>query len=121
MEATARYHLEPQTGVAFELEKGRILRATDPQGEQVSDVMASPQPSRADASEWLSSGRTIGYNNTIYQTTGHVLYSNHSNPMFTILEDTGAGTTSCLRPAARRPARCSTKATRATTRAGWRT
>ena len=40
MEATARYHLEPQTGVAFELEKGRILRATDPQGEQVSDVMA---------------------------------------------------------------------------------
>ena len=40
MEATARYHLKPQTGVAFKLEKGRILRATDPQGEQVSDVMA---------------------------------------------------------------------------------
>jgi uncharacterized protein YcgI (DUF1989 family) len=40
MEATARYHLEPQTGVAFELEKGRILRVMDPEGEQVSDVMA---------------------------------------------------------------------------------
>jgi uncharacterized protein len=61
----------------------------DPEGEQVSDVVAftSAGPGRADASEWLSSGRSIDYNNTIYQTTGHVLYSNRSNPMFTILED----------------------------------
>jgi len=89
MEATARYHLEPQTGVAFELEKGRILRVIDPEGEQVSDVMAfaSAGLGRADASEWLTSGRTIDYNNTIYPMTGHVLYSNLSNPMFTILED----------------------------------
>ena len=84
-----RYRLEPQTGVAFELGKGRILRITDPEGEQVSDVMAfaSAGPGRAEASEWLSSGRTIDYNNTIYQTTDDVLYSNRSNPMFTILED----------------------------------
>ena len=90
MERADRYHLEPQTGVAFEIERGQILRVVDPEGEQVSDVMAfaSAGPGRADASEWLSSGRTIDYNNTIYQTTGHVLYSNRSNPMFTILEDT---------------------------------
>jgi hypothetical protein len=89
MKGKTRYHLEPQTGVAFELEKGRILRVIDPEGEQVSDVMAfaSAGPGRADISEWLSSGRTIDYNNTVYQTTGHVLYSNRSNPMFTILED----------------------------------
>ena len=75
MEKTTRYHLKPQTGIAFELEKGRILRVMDPEGEQVSDVMAfaSAGPDRADASEWLSSGRTIDYNNTICQTTGHVL------------------------------------------------
>jgi uncharacterized protein len=89
MENKTWYHLKPQTGVAFELEKGRILRVIDPEGEQVSDVMAfaSAGLGRADASEWLSSGRTIDYNNTIYPTTGHVLYSNLSNPMFTILED----------------------------------
>ena len=90
MEDATWYHLKPQTGIAFELEKGQILRVIDPEGEQVSDVVAfaSAGPGRADASEWLSSGRTIDYNNTIYQTTGHVLYSNRSNPMFTILEDT---------------------------------
>ncbi len=89
MEGVDLHHLKPQTGIAFELEKGRILRVMDPEGEQVSDVMAfaSAGPGRADASEWLSSGRTIDYNNTIYPTTGHVLYSNLSNPMFTILED----------------------------------
>jgi uncharacterized protein YcgI (DUF1989 family) len=89
MEHLTRYRLEPQTGIGIELRRGRVLRITDPEGEQVSDVMAfaSGGPGRADASEWLSSGRTIDYNNTIYQTTGHVLYSNRSNPMFTIVED----------------------------------
>ena len=29
----------------------------------------------------------LDYNNTVYLTTGHVLYSNRSRPMFTILED----------------------------------
>ena len=89
MEGADRYHLKPQTGIAFELEKGRILRVMDPEGEQVSDIVAfaSGGAGKADASEWLSSGRTIDYNNTIYQTTGHVLYSNRSNPMFTIVED----------------------------------
>ena len=79
-----RYHLEPQTGVGFHLERGQVLRVIDPHGEQVSDVVAF---ARADPAEWLSSGRSIDYNNTIYLTTGHVLYSNRSQAMFTILED----------------------------------
>ena len=79
-----RYHLEPQTGVGFHLERGQVLRVIDPHGEQVSDVVAF---ARADPAEWLSSGRSIDYNNTIYLTTGHVLYSNRSRAMFTILED----------------------------------
>ena len=78
------YHLEPQTGIAFELKRGQILRVIDPKGEQVSDVVAF---AREDYSERLSSGRSLDYNNTIYLTTGHVLYSNRSNPMFSILED----------------------------------
>jgi uncharacterized protein YcgI (DUF1989 family) len=89
MDQVTRYRLEPQTGVAFGLKKGQTIRVIDPEGEQVSDLMAFAcvGPGRADASEWLSSGRTIDYNNTIYQTTGHVLYSNRSNPMFTIARD----------------------------------
>jgi uncharacterized protein YcgI (DUF1989 family) len=84
MESVTRYHLEPQTGTGFELRRGQVLRVVDPEGEQVSDVVAF---ARGDTSERLSSGRTVDYNNTIYPTTGHVLYSNRSNPMFTILED----------------------------------
>jgi len=80
-----RYHLEPQTGVGFTLERGRLLKISDPRGEQVSDLTAF---AREDVSEWLSSGRTIDYANTIYLTAGHVLYSNRSRPMFTIVEDT---------------------------------
>lgn len=80
----ARYHLEPQTGTAFILEKGQVLRVIDPEGEQVADLTAFAQ---ADTGEWLSSGRSFDYNNTIYLTTGHVLYSSKSSRMFTILED----------------------------------
>lgn len=78
------YHLAPQTGVAFTLERGQIVRIIDVQGEQVSDLTAF---NRADRREWLSSGRSLDYANTIYLTTGHTLYSNRSTPMFTILED----------------------------------
>jgi len=84
MEPMERHHLEPQTGVGFRLEKGRRLRIIDPRGEQVSDLVAFAQ---GDAGEWLSSGRSIDYANTISLTTGHVLYSNRSRPMFTLLED----------------------------------
>ena len=76
--------LESQTGTAFELRAGQILRVIDLEGEQVADLTAF---TRSDASEWLSSGRSIDYANTIYLTKGHILYSNRSRPMFTILED----------------------------------
>lgn len=78
-------HLEPQTGIGFDVRCGELLRITDPRGEQVSDLTSF---SRADPGEWLSSGRTIDYANTIYLTKGHVLYSNRSRPMWTIVDDT---------------------------------
>ena len=84
MEPISRYHLEAQTGVGFTLDKGQRLRIIDPRGEQVSDLVAF---ARDDKREWLSSGRSIDYANTISLTTGHILYSNRSRPMFTLLED----------------------------------
>jgi uncharacterized protein len=78
-------HLAPQTGTALLLRRGQVLRITDPEGEQVSDLIAFAQQ---DQNEWLSSGRSIDYANTIYLTIGHVLYSNRSNPMLTVVKDT---------------------------------
>jgi uncharacterized protein YcgI (DUF1989 family) len=80
-----RRRISPQSGVAFELRRGETLRVIDPEGEQVADLTAFM---RDDPAEWLSSGRSFDYNNTIYLTTGHVLYSNRSAPMLTITADT---------------------------------
>ena len=77
--------LSPQTGTGFELVAGQTLTVVDPTGGQVSDFFAL---SAADHGEWLSSGRTIDYGNTVFLSTGAVLYSNRSRPMATIVEDT---------------------------------
>jgi uncharacterized protein YcgI (DUF1989 family) len=85
MTVLRRLHLEPQTGGALIVKRGQRLEIIDPLGEQVADLVSFAE---ADRREWLSSGRTIDYANTIYLTTGHTLYSNRSRPMWTILEDT---------------------------------
>lgn len=82
---TKKYHLEPQTGIGLTIKKDQLLKIIDPQGEQVSDLTAFALEDKA---EWLSSGRTIDYANTIYLTTGNLLYSNRSRPMLSIIEDT---------------------------------
>ena len=84
-EPIERLHLEPQTGRGFRLVRGQVVRVIDPQGEQVADLTAFATDG---SDEWLSSGRSIDYANTIYLTTGHTLYSNMSRPMFTIGTDT---------------------------------
>jgi len=80
-----RHRIDPQRGAGFPLRRGQLLRVIDPCGEQVSDLMAF---AGAGGEEWLSSGRTIDYNDTIYFTTGHALYSNRSRVMLTIVRDT---------------------------------
>jgi uncharacterized protein YcgI (DUF1989 family) len=80
-----RGRLSPQTGTAFEMRRGATLRIVDPFGEQVADLIAF---ALGDPAEWLSSGRSIDYNDTIRFTTGHTLYSNRSEPMLAIVADT---------------------------------
>ncbi|MBC5801107.1 MAG: urea carboxylase-associated family protein [Candidatus Eremiobacteraeota bacterium] len=77
--------LAPQSGTAFRLCAGDTLVVADPCGEQVADVIAFAAD---DLGESLSSGRSLDYAQTLYLTTGHVLYSNRSRAMFTIVEDT---------------------------------
>lgn len=85
MQGLRKTHIPAQTGTAFEISTGDHLRIIDPLGEQVADMISFAKPG---AGEWLSSGRTIDYANTIYVTTGHTLYSNRSRAMWTIVEDT---------------------------------
>jgi len=85
MSVLRELHLEPQTGAGLIVKRGQRLEIIDPLGEQVSDLVSF---SESDPREWLSSGRTIDYANTIYVTAGHVLYSNRSRPMWTMIEDT---------------------------------
>lgn len=77
--------IEPRSGVAFRLNRGQRLRVVDPKGEQVSDMLAF---NAYDLDEVISSGRTLDYASRIYLTTGDPLYSNRSNVMLRILEDT---------------------------------
>jgi uncharacterized protein YcgI (DUF1989 family) len=77
--------LAPRTGVAFRLCRGQTLTVIDPEGEQVSDMLAF---SAADPREHLSSGRSIDYAGRIFLTTGDALYSNRSRVMLRIVEDT---------------------------------
>jgi urea carboxylase-associated protein 1 len=77
--------LPPRGKLAREIERGQVLRVMDLEGKQVGDIIAF---NRADLTEkfWISN--TIRLNGTIYVTTGHVLYSELSNAMFTIVADT---------------------------------
>lgn len=85
MSRLSRVHLAPQTGTGLIVRRGQLLKIIDPTGEQVSDMISFALD---DPREWLSSGRSIDYANTIYLTAGHTLYSNRSRPMWTLLEDT---------------------------------
>ena len=77
--------IEPRSGVAFTLDRGQRLTVIDPRGEQVADLVAY---NRHDTGEVISSGRTLDYASRIYLTTGDPLYSNRSNVLLRIVEDT---------------------------------
>lgn len=79
------HEIPPRSGVAFALAEGQVLRVIDPQGTQVADLLAY---SAADVREAVSNGRTFDYEESIQLTTGNRLWSNRSNPMLTIVEDT---------------------------------
>lgn len=77
--------IKPRSGTAFELAKGHVLTIVDPEGGQVSDLLAY---NAADVREVISNGRTFDYEETINLGEGNRLWSNRSNPMLTIIEDT---------------------------------
>ena len=77
--------IEPRSGVAFTLQKGQTLTVYDPEGQQVSDLVAY---NADDVGEVISNGRTFDYEETINLGCENQLWSNRSNPMLTIVSDT---------------------------------
>lgn len=77
--------IPPRSGIAFPLKKGQQLTVIDIEGEQVADLMCY---NLHDTKEYLSSGRTIDYAETIFLTKGHPFYSNRSTILFDMIEDT---------------------------------
>ncbi len=77
--------IPPRSGAAFEMKRGQRLRVIDPQGQQVSDMLAF---NAHDTNEVISSGRTLDYASKLFLSVGDPLYSNRSNVMLRIIEDT---------------------------------
>ena len=83
--SVANETIPPRSGVTVTIKKGQFLTVMDTEGEQVSDLVAY---NLHDTKEVISNGRTFDYADTIYLTKGHRLYSNRSNVMLEIVEDT---------------------------------
>ena len=77
--------IPPRGKIAREMTAGETLRIVDLEGQQVGDIIMF---NKNDLQEkfWISN--TVRLNGTVYATTGHVLYSELSKPMFTITADT---------------------------------
>ena len=77
--------IAPRSGTAFTLERGQVLKVIDPEGTQVSDLLAFAAD---DVRETLSNGRTFDYEESLRMGAGNRLWSNRSQVMLSIVEDT---------------------------------
>jgi uncharacterized protein YcgI (DUF1989 family) len=71
-------------GRAVVVRAGETLRIIDVAGAQVADLVAFAE---SDEGEWLSSGRSFDYNQSLRPKTGYVLYSNRGQAMAHIVSD----------------------------------
>lgn len=87
--------INKQSGTAFKMKKGQKLKVVDPEGEQVSDMVLF---NAKDRREKLSSGKTMDFEESILLTTNNFLWSNRSQKMLQILEDTNGRNDFLLAP-----------------------
>jgi uncharacterized protein len=87
--------IEKQSGAAFRINKGQKLKVIDPQGEQVSDMVLF---NAEDLREKISSGKTLDFEESILISKGNFLWSNRSQKLMEILEDTNGRNDFLLAP-----------------------
>ncbi|RXG12967.1 hypothetical protein DSM03_108113 [Leeuwenhoekiella aestuarii] len=84
-----------QTGSAFRLKKGQLLKVIDPQGGQVSDLVLFNE---ADVREKISAGKTMDFEESILICENNFLWSNRSRKMMKIIKDTNGRNDILLAP-----------------------
>ena len=84
MSQTTEVLVPAREGRGVYVRKGQVLEIVDVEGHQVGDLIAW---FRDDPSEYLSPTHTVSCNASILLVTGSQLFSNHRNPVFTILHD----------------------------------
>lgn len=87
--------IKKQGGAAFLLTKGQHLKVIDKEGEQVSDMVLF---NADDPREKISSGKTLDFEESLLITKGDFLWSNRSNKMAEIIEDTNGRNDFLLAP-----------------------
>ncbi|UII19016.1 DUF1989 domain-containing protein [Fulvivirga ligni] len=87
--------IQKQSGEAFTIKKGQYLKVIDPTGEQVSDMVLF---NANDKRETISSGKSLDFEETLLLTKGNKLWSNRSNVMASIIEDTNGRNDFLLAP-----------------------
>lgn len=87
--------INKQSGVSFIIKKGQQLKVLDPQGGQVSEMVLFNEN---DVREKISNGKTIDFEESILITRGNYIWSNRSNKMMLILEDTNGRNDFLLAP-----------------------
>ncbi|QNJ98822.1 DUF1989 domain-containing protein [Constantimarinum furrinae] len=87
--------IEPQSGSAFILKRGQRLKVIDPMGQQVSDMVLF---NAHDIKEKISSGKTLDFEENLLITNGNYLWSNRSNKMMKIIQDTNGRNDFLLAP-----------------------
>lgn len=87
--------IKKQSGAAFRLKAGQFLKIIDKEGEQVSDMVLF---NGQDPREKISSGKTLDFEESLLITKGNFLWSNRSNKMANIVEDTNGRNDFLLAP-----------------------
>lgn len=87
--------ISKQSGTGFILKKGQKLKVTDIEGKQVSDMVIF---NAHDIREKISSGKTLDFEESLLLTTGNFIWSNRSNKMMKILQDTNGRNDFLLAP-----------------------
>ncbi len=85
MESTVEEVLVPAAeGRGVRVKEGQLLDVVDVEGQQVGDLVAWFAD---DPTEYMSPTHTVSCNASILLKTGSQLFSNHRNPVFTIVRD----------------------------------
>jgi len=86
----------PQSGRAFRVAQGDLVRIIDPKGQQVADLWAFATGAKLD---WLSTSQTRDINECLFPAIGQHFYSANGVPMLTLMENGSPGPHDMLFPA----------------------